>query len=138
MPHGNPGPRPALRSVPGAETPAGGAPSPDPADAPGSPGTTSAPPLPAETAPTGSQVPDLLAALDAGDDAAVWAWVRAHVPEPQSLLLYALLLSVGIAGLVEWPALVLSALGQFIVDRRFGGVEELAAQLRARVDALTA
>jgi len=134
-----PRPRPALRSVPGAETPAGSADSPDScadsSEVP-TPSPTPAPTVPAEEAPTGSEVPDLLAALEAGDDAAVWTWVRAHVPEPQSLLLYGLILGAGIAGLVEWPALALTALGQFVIDRRFGGVEALAAQLRARVDAL--
>ena len=100
--------------------------------------TTTAPLVPAETAPTGPEVPDIRAALEAGDDAAVWRWVRAHVPETESLVLYGLLLAVGVAGLVEWPALALSALGQFVIDRRFGGVERLAADLRARVDAVTA
>ena len=96
---------------------------------------TTTEPLPVEAAPT---PPDLLAALDAGDDAAVWAWVRAHVPEPESLLMYGLILGAGIAGLVEWPALAITALGQFIVDRRFGGVEALAAELRTKLDAAAA
>ena len=115
-----------LHAVPGAESPL------DPI-APGV--ATVTPPLPAETAPP---APDLLAALDAGDDAAVRDWVRAHLPEPESLLVYALLAGVGILGLVEWPALALSALGQFVIDRRFDGVENVAAELRARVEALTA
>lgn len=137
-----PRPRP-LHSIPGAVPPpmVDGVTGPVPRPAtttvtppPTTPPPTTAPSVPAETAPA---APDLLAALDAGDDAAVWAWVRAHTPEPQSLLLYGLLVAVGVAGLVEWPALAVSALGQFIVDRRFGGVEQLAAELRARVDALT-
>lgn len=93
---------------------------------------TATEPLPVESAPT---PPDLLAALDAGDDAAVWAWVRAHTPETESLLMYGLILGAGIAGLVEWPALAITALGQLIVDRRFGGVEALAAELRSKLDA---
>ncbi len=32
--------------------------------------------------------------------------------------------------------MLLSCVGQYVVDRRFGGVENLAAQLRARMDAL--
>ena len=110
-----------LHAVHGTETPDGVA--------------TDSPALPPETAPAAG---DLLAALDAGDDAAVWAWIRAHAPEPESLLVYGLLLGVGIAGVVEWPAVVLSALGQFVIDRRFAGVEGLAAELRRRVEALTA
>ena len=117
-----PPPRPALRTVTDR----------------GETAATDAPLVPAETAPTGPEVPDIRAALEAGDDAAVWRWVRAHVPETESLVLYGLLLAVGVAGLVEWPALALSALGQFVIDRRFGGVERLAADLRARVDAVTA
>jgi len=95
---------------------------------------TRTPALPAEVAPQPGDAPDLLAALDAGDEEAVVAWVRAHTPEQESLLLYGLYLGAGIAGLVEWPAVVLAMLGQLIVDRRFGGVESLAAELRARVE----
>jgi hypothetical protein len=99
--------------------------------------TDTAPPLPPEVHGTPESAPDLLAALDRGDDAAVWAWIEAHTPESESLLLYALFLGAGVLGLLEWPAVALSCLGQLVVDRRFGGVENLAAQLRARVDALT-
>lgn len=109
-----PPPRPALRPVA------------DRTDEP-------APPLPPEVVPP---APDLLAALEAGDDAAVWAWVRAHTPETESLLLYGLLLGAGVVGLLEWPAVLLSAAGQLVIDRRFGGVEKVAADLRRRVDAL--
>ena len=111
-----PQPRPSLRPVPGG-------------------GHDTAPTLPPETVP---DAPDLLAALEAGDDAAVWAWVRAHTPETDSLVLYGLFLGAGVVGLLEWPAVVLSALGQFVIDRRFGGVEKVAADLRRRVSALTA
>ena len=92
--------------------------------------------LPAETGPQPDQAPDLLAALDAGDDEAVRAWFRAHTPETGSLVVYGLLVGAGIVGLMEWPAVLISAVGQLVVDRRFGGVEALAARLRARVDAL--
>jgi hypothetical protein len=47
---------------------------------------------------------------------------------------YGLYLGAGIAGLLEWPAVVLGMIGQVIVDRRFGGVEALTAELRARVE----
>jgi hypothetical protein len=105
-----------------------------PADTP-----TRTPALPGEVAPQPEDAPSLLAALDAGDEAAVHAWVRAHTPESSSLLFYGIYLGAGIAGLVEWPAVLLGMVGQVIVDRRFGGVEALAAELRARVeDALPA
>lgn len=99
---------------------------------------TRTPPLPSETAPEPWDAPDLLAALDAGDEEAVAAWVRAHLPEPASLLLYGLYLGAGVLGLVEWPSVLLAVLGQVIVDRRFGGVESLAAELRARLQTATA
>ena len=73
-----------------------------------------------------------------GTTQAVRAWIVAHTPEPESLLLYGLFLGAGVIGLLEWPAVALSCVGQYVVDRRFGGVENLAAQLRARMDALTA
>jgi hypothetical protein len=95
-------------------------------------------PLPVERHGSPETSPDLFAALDAGDDAAVRAWLAAHTPEPSSLLVYGLFVGAGVVGLMEWPAVVLSCLGQYVVDRRFGGVENLAAQLRTRVDALTA
>jgi hypothetical protein len=95
---------------------------------------TQTPPLPSETAPEPDEAPDLLAALDAGDDEAVRVWVRAHMPEPESLLLYTLYVGAGILGLVEWPSVLLAMLGQLVVDRRFGGVESLAAELRARAE----
>lgn len=114
-----PGPQPAARAHLAA-VPTGAA--------------THTPPLPSETAPDPADAPDLLAALDAGDEEAVQAWLRAHTPEPASLLLYGLYLGAGILGLVEWPAVLLGMLGQLIVDRRFGGVEALAAELRARIE----
>ena len=100
--------------------------------------TDTASALPPELHGAPETAPDLLAALDRGDDAAVWAWIEAHTPESDSLLLYGLFVGAGVLGLLEWPAVVLSCLGQLIVDRRFGGVENLAAQLRSRMDALTA
>lgn len=96
-----------------------------------------APALPPERHGSPGSAPDLLAALDAGDDEAVRAWIAAHTPEPESLLLYALLVGAGLAGLMDWPAVLLGCLGQLVVDRRFGGVENLAAQLRTRMEALT-
>jgi hypothetical protein len=100
---------------------------------------TRTPALPGEVAPQPEDAPSLLAALDAGDEEAVHAWMRAHTPEPQSLVLYGLYLGAGFAGLVEWPAVLLGLVGQVIVDRRFGGVEALTAELRARIeDALPA
>jgi hypothetical protein len=95
---------------------------------------TRTPALPGEAERQPADAPSLLAALDAGDEAAVHAWVRAHTPETTSLVFYGLYLGVGIAGLLEWPAVVLGILGQLIVDRRFGGVEALTAELRARVE----
>jgi hypothetical protein len=94
------------------------------------------PALPPERHGAPETAPDLLAALDAGDDEAVRAWIVAHTPEPESLLLYGLFLGAGVIGLIEWPAVLLSCVGQYVVDRRFGGVENLAAQLRVRMDAL--
>jgi hypothetical protein len=96
-----------------------------------------APPLPPERHGAPETAPDLLAALDAGDDEAVRAWIAAHTPEPESLLLYGLFVGAGLVGLMDWPAVLLGCLGQLVVDRRFGGVENLASQLRTRVDALT-
>jgi hypothetical protein len=96
------------------------------------------PALPPERHGTPESAPDLLAALDRRDDAAVWAWIEAHTPESESLLLYGLFLGAGVLGLLEWPAVALSCLGQLVVDRRFGGVERLAAQLRSRMEALAA
>ena len=87
--------------------------------------------LPVETAPP---PPDLLAALDAGDEEAVWAWLRAHTPEPGSLVVYGALALAGVIGLVEWPAVVLSALGTLVIDLRFAGVENLAAEMRAQTE----
>lgn len=95
---------------------------------------THAEPLPPEVAPAPEEAPDLLAALDAGDEEAVRTWVRAHAPEPESLLVYAALISVGIIGLMEWPAVVLAAASQFVIDRRFGGVEKVTAELRALIE----
>jgi hypothetical protein len=95
---------------------------------------THTPPLPSETAPEPEEAPDLLRALDAGDEEAVKLWIRAHTPEASSVLLYGLYVGAGILGLVEWPSIILAMLGQLIVDRRFGGVEALAAELRARVE----
>ncbi|PVZ12088.1 hypothetical protein [Actinomycetospora cinnamomea] len=95
---------------------------------------TRTPALPGEADLQPEDAPSLLAALDAGDEEAVYAWVRAHTPETTSLVLQGLYIGAGIAGLVEWPAVVLALIGQVIVDRRFGGVEALAAELRARVD----
>jgi len=95
---------------------------------------TRTPALPAEEAQQPYDAPDLLAALDAGDEEAVRAWFRAHSPEPASLLVYGLYLGVGIAGLMEWPAILLGLAAQVVVDRRFGGVEALAAELRAKLD----
>lgn len=73
--------------------------------------------------------PSLLAALDAGDEEAVKRWVAEYAP-PSSLLVYALLAGAGFVGLIEWPALALTALAQFVVDRRLGGLEKLTDQLR--------
>lgn len=87
--------------------------------------------LPAEAQPTPEGAPDLLAALDRGDEQAVYTWVRAHTPEASSLAIYGLLVAVGVAGLVEWPALALTALAQLVVDRRLGGIENVVAELRA-------
>lgn len=95
---------------------------------------THTPALPGEVAPQPEDAPSLLAALDAGDEEAVKAWVSAHTPETDSLVLYGLYLGAGAVGLIEWPAAVLAVAGQYIVDRRFGGVEALAAELRARVE----
>jgi len=95
---------------------------------------TRAPALPAEEAQQPQDAPDLLAALDAGDEEAVRAWFRAYAPEPASLLVYGLYLGAGIVGLVEWPAVALGVVCQIVVDRRFGGVEALAAELRAKVE----
>jgi hypothetical protein len=100
--------------------------------------TDTAPALPPELHGTPESAPDLLAALDRGDDAAVRAWIEAHTPEPESLMLYGLFVAAGVVGLMEWPVVALSCLGQLVVDRRFGGVERVAAQLRARVAALSA
>ncbi|NMO91112.1 hypothetical protein [Actinomycetospora sp. TBRC 11914] len=100
--------------------------------------TDTAPALPPERHGSPATAPDLLAALDRGDDAAVWAWIEAHTPDSGSLLLYGLFVAAGAVGLMEWPVVALSCLGQYVVDRRFGGVENVAATLRARVDALTA
>lgn len=106
------------------------------ADPAGGRRTVSAP-LPAEVDPTPEEAPDLLAALDRGDEEAVYAWVRAHTPEASSVAVYALLLGAGLAGLVEWPALVITAIGQVVVDRRLGGVEKLVAELRALAEGRT-
>ncbi|GAA4861250.1 hypothetical protein [Actinomycetospora straminea] len=95
---------------------------------------TRTPPLPSETAPEPEEAPDLLAALDRGDEEAVKLWVRAHTPEASSLLLYGLYLGAGVVGLIEWPSVLLAMLTQLVVDRRFGGVEALAAELRARIE----
>ena len=95
-----------------------------------------APALPPEESGAPELAPDLLAALDRGDDAAVRAWIAAHLPEPESLMLYGLFVGAGVIGLIEWPSVVLSVIGQLVVDRRFGGVENVAAALRARIDAL--
>ena len=95
---------------------------------------TRTPVLPAEEAQQPYDAPDLLAALDAGDEEAVRAWFRAHSPETASLLVYGLYLGAGIAGLMEWPAILLGVAAQVVVDRRFGGVEALAAELRAKLD----
>jgi len=97
---------------------------------PPAPAPTTSEVLPPETAPT---PPALLAALDAGDVVAVRTWVAAHTPEPESLMYYALLGGVGALGLVEWPTVAVGALAQLIIDRRFAGVENLAAELRARL-----
>lgn len=102
------------------------------------PAVTPAESLPVDLAPTPEDAPNLLAALDAGDEEAVRRWVLAHTPEPQSLLLYGVLVGVGIAGLMEWPAVLVAALGQVIIDRRFGGVEKVTAELRARLAAVSA
>lgn len=95
---------------------------------------TRTPTLPAEEAQQPYDAPDLLAALDAGDEEAVRAWFRAHSPDPASLVIYALYLGAGLIGLMEWPAVVLGVAGQVVVDRRFGGVEALAGELRAKVE----
>ncbi len=99
---------------------------------------TPAEPLPPEVAPAPEEAPDLLAALDAGDEEAVRRWVRAHAPEPESLLVYAALAIAGIVGLMEWPAAVLAGVSQLVIDRRFGGVEKVTTELRARIEALSA
>lgn len=96
----------------------------------GTPRTTSAP-LPAETSPVPERAPDLLAALDAGDEEAVLAWVVAHIPEPRSLAVYGLLLVAGVAGLIEWPVVTMTMLAHLVVDRRLGGLENVVAELRA-------
>lgn len=88
--------------------------------------------LPSETSPVPENAPDLLAALDAGDDEAVKRWLRAHTPDTSSLLVYGLLVGAGAVGLIEWPAVVLSAVAQLVVDRRLGGVENVVAELRRR------
>ncbi|GAA4771022.1 hypothetical protein [Actinomycetospora chibensis] len=95
---------------------------------------TRTPALPAEEAQQPYDAPDLLAALDAGDEEAVRAWFRAHSPDPASLLIYGLYLGAGLVGLMEWPAVLLGVAGQVVVDRRFGGVEALAAEMRAKLD----
>jgi hypothetical protein len=95
---------------------------------------TRTPALPAEEAQQPYDGPDLLAALDAGDEEAVRAWFSAHSPDPGSLLVYGLYLGAGLVGLMEWPAVLLGVAGQLVVDRRFGGVEALAAELRAKVE----
>ena len=84
MADGTPAPRPHLAAVP-AES------------------ATRTPALPAEEAPQPEDAPDLLAALDAGDEEAVRAWVRAHSPEPSSLLIYGLYLGVGSSGSWSGP-----------------------------------
>jgi hypothetical protein len=95
-------------------------------------------PLPPEVAPLPEEAPDLLAALDAGDEEAVRQWVRAHMPEPESLLVYGALAVLGVVGLMEWPAALIAGLSQLFIDRRFGGVEKVTAELRARVEGLSA
>jgi len=111
---------PPSRSGPTVSTPP-----PAPAPAP-TISTTTTEVLPPETAPTPP-------ALDAADPVAVRTWVAAHIPEPKSLLYYALLGGVGALGLVEWPTVAVGALAQLVIDRRFAGVENLAAELRARL-----
>ncbi len=49
-----------------------------------------------------------------------------QLPPPDSLAFYALLAAVGVVGAVEWPALLLAAVAQGLVDRRAG---ELKARL---------
>jgi hypothetical protein len=95
---------------------------------------TRTPALPAEEAQQPHDAPDLLAALDAGDEEAVRAWFRAHAPEPASMLIYGLYVGVGILGLMEWPAVALGLAGQLVIDRRFGGVEAVTAELRAKIE----
>lgn len=124
-----PAPRSRLALVGDGAAPAGPAGAAGPA-APA--GSAAPPPVPAETAPAPEEAPDLLAALDAGDEEAVKVWLRAHTPEASSLVIYGLLLGAGVVGLVEWPALVITALAQVVVDRRLGGVEHVVAELRRR------
>jgi hypothetical protein len=90
--------------------------------------------LPGEIVRTPEEAPDLLAALDRGDEEAVYAWFRAHGVDKASLAVYALLIGAGITGLVEWPALVLTAIAQVIVDRRLGGIENVVGELRSIVE----
>ena len=102
---------------------------PDPA-APG-PRPTRSRELPGEVVRRPEEAPDLLAALDRGDQEAVYAWFRAHGIDSTSFAVYALLVGAGVAGLVEWPALVVTAIAQVIVDRRLGGIENVVGELRA-------
>jgi len=46
-----------------------------------------------------------------------------QLPPPGSLAFYALLAAVGVVGVVEWPALLLAAVAQGLVDRRAGELE---------------
>ena len=39
---------------------------------------------------------------------------------------------------MEWPAAVIAGLSQLFIDRRFGGVEKVVAELRARFEGLAA
>lgn len=45
-------------------------------------------------------------------------------PPADSLAFYAVLAAVGIAELVEWPAVLLAAAAQALVDRRFIEIEQ--------------
>lgn len=84
--------------------------------------TTSA--SPGSGSPGSPALPDrLLAAVSALDPLRLLPTRREQLPPPDSLAFYAVLAAIGIAEIVEWPAVLVAAAAQALVDRRMEAVE---------------
>ncbi len=87
--------------------------------------TTPASPVPATTSSTSTRwLSGAIAALEPRRLPAVGRWL----PPADSVAFYAALAIVGIVEIVEWPAVLIAAGAQVLLDRRLGPLEARLAR----------